>query len=1303
MAKGSFAAIEGKLRQLAIGSWSCRRAGTEKQRKNLKVPVAITQCNAQTLILWQVDIAFDDVLQAESQVIKIWEVGTKKEVSHHIDSVAVLQASYSDEWVTHCLKKPRVNADNQFVPWIVTEDADTAARAQDLDVRIVDREVLQLANRFYAVTESMLESVLKDDMLADFPFDFSGDESRVIIHQDTSTLILGRSGTGKTTCLVFKLLVRYAAGSAVSVEQIPHQLLLTRSNELASRLRAYLKGLMRTLSTEDGDQDQRHNLGVCPEKIQDFNDSTFPLVCTWEQFLRLLSNTKHHLNITRLEELRRRREIQEHEQLGDELDQFFDGDRFDEAANREHVIRNRQQPLRGTDDSATQLINFHTFELDYWPKLANLLSERHVSVELVFAEILGVIKGSRQSMTTLQPLSEQQYLNLSVRLAPNFGSEAERRGVWAVFNKYQGLKLQRGDIDGVDYVVGVIREIQADRDFKSLVEAAFNEVYVDEIQDLRCLDIELLLTLINDGRAFHFAGDTAQTISQDSHFRFEDIKAMFYDHFAAAAHSTAQRGLAQPHLFTLPKNYRSHQGILGLAALVMDMLWNGYPDMVDKLPPEIGQNQGPLPVFFLGCDPGMLMPHEERSTDGSKYTLEFGAEQAILVRDQHTKALLQAKVKDAALILTIIESKGMEFEDVIIWNFFTDSCCAVGWRSASGLKSKSGVIDSKKYASMCMELKLFYVAVTRARVRLSLMETEKELATQVAATFKRENESPLVEVVDSPERNIIRDLITSPGDNDDTGKWSQRGSEFVQRQHYEMALLCFRRAKDGAGQKLAQAHLLEDDGRRQIASEDHKTAMTTFRLACDLFKELGRVEDSIRLLERLERFAEAAALCSEREDYSKAASFFERAKKFNDASLHYLRAGDTDSAARMLREVQPFDQLVEFLGQNKQKMSVTSFKRHTRSCIHLLKQGRLGADLRNRAIDLIESANERESLFIAYGMRDKLIDLYREQRSVRKLFLLHFRAGELGEALASLPDETDMKPFSGDFIEKVQRTIDYCGAGAALDPKGSPADVRQALLHPPAALLQGPIKRTMDWRAVFSGSPDGKESLLSKLDSVNDDLVKRFVRTHALVVCGGRINRAKGLDQLPYESLETILFIAKSVDPSTVPSDSFVLLLTGVLVIDRPAERLVLLPWSPLRNANKAHPRELPRLAAQWFLDQVKTLILAFDTKSKELWNLEWPRRCVNHLTSDSCQAYQFGECWRRHQRLSNADCESMVLGLVKINKVVCSSVSLYVRLRGERFDRNILPIKRSWLERLLKELTYVSSIERSSQVIQRA
>ena len=65
----------------------------------------------------------------------------------------------------------------------------------------------------------MIRSIISNDLSAEFPFDLSGEEARVIRHFRTASLILGRSGTGKTTCLVFKMVGKFLASKAVADER----------------------------------------------------------------------------------------------------------------------------------------------------------------------------------------------------------------------------------------------------------------------------------------------------------------------------------------------------------------------------------------------------------------------------------------------------------------------------------------------------------------------------------------------------------------------------------------------------------------------------------------------------------------------------------------------------------------------------------------------------------------------------------------------------------------------------------------------------------------------------------------------------------------------------------------------------------------------------------------------------------------------------------------------------------------------------------------------------------------------------
>ena len=1241
------------------------------------------------MILWQIDVALDNTTQTESQLVKVWEIGAKTEVSQSIDRVILLQKSYMIEHVARCRQKPREDANKKTISTLFPSCPDNAkpeARGQGLDIRTVDREVLEMANRFYTLTEPMIRSVLANDLWAEFPFDFSGDETRIILHFGTSSLILGRSGTGKTTCLVFKLLAKYAAGCAVTEEQSPRQLLLTRSTELATKLKDYIKRLMRTLAANaivqveqqerefplpDVEDDDDH----CDTVFELQNDS-FPLVCTFDRFLQLLENT-----------------IKSVDQEGfpniDHDDDPMQKDQSDQSDPSEEEYPQRQP---STMDAVTQFVDFQSFKLDYWPRFPAALI-KNLPVELAFAEIMGVIKGSISSRGTLKPLSRKEYLGLSSKVAPAFSLESEKSRVYDIFEKYHILKLRRRELDGVDRVIKVIRAVKENQRLKNHLGATFDEIYIDEVQDLRCLDIELLLSIINEGRAFHFAGDTAQTISQDSHFRFQDIKALFYDHFAAAASLTNQPELARPQLFMLAKNYRSHQGILGLASLVMEMLWNGFPDTVDKLEPEVGQIHGPIPVFFLSCNVQMLASSGTRSADQPKQTLDFGAEQAIIVRDQSTKAKLQAEFKDKALVLTVLQSKGMEFEDVFLWNFFTDSPCPGGWRCLDTLKIKSGNFDSTKHAGMCSELKQFYVAITRARIRLSIIESEEALAARVADLLKQDMSSPLVEVTTSSDPDFLKELISLRSISHDPQRWLDRGWELMQRKQYEDAAICFRRAKHKRGETCATAYIFEEKGRRLASIDDAEAARDWFRSAAQKFTELEMIAEAVRNLEKMEEYKEAAWLWARHEKPGKAALLFGKARMFSEASDHYHQALSYDKAADALRHGDLAEKLVLYVTTNQKKLSSRSFQSHSRFCILLLKQRKIGSNLIAPAIKLLGSPTEQEHAFIGYEMHDQLADLYADQGKFKERLLLLSRIGKLGCALKAVSDlnVSDSKNLQ-DIIQRVQ---DYYFAGrivcSSLDDVKVPVQLQSL---------------NSDWinaqRLITSKQ---QKFIFEQIEVMGNGVVKAFLQLHTVVNLR-LVDSISTLDGIPFKAIEAASRKAEIISSQTESThDPLILLLTGIMEVDHETKPFVLLPWSPLHEvAANANADEYPRLAKQWFLGKLGCTMFALDITLRKLWKSEWPIRCVYFLARGFCDGIRDRSCLHLHEKVKASDCNKKMSFLIKINATFCSLTAMHrKKLMEEHFQERFSGLRRYWLESLLRELIFVSSFEQCAQTITEA
>jgi len=104
-----------------------------------------------------------------------------------------------------------------------------------------------------------------------------------------------------------------------------------------------------------------------------------------------------------------------------------------------------------------------------------------------------------------------------------------------------------------------------------------------------------------------------------------------------------------------------------------------------------------LTSCLVGCGIEILVSSNVGHVKLSERSADFGAEQVILVRDEKMKTRLQDQIGNVALVLTILQSKGMEFDDVILWNFFSESPSPAGIRSLNALvKDETAVFDARK-------------------------------------------------------------------------------------------------------------------------------------------------------------------------------------------------------------------------------------------------------------------------------------------------------------------------------------------------------------------------------------------------------------------------------------------------------------------------------------------------------------------------------------------------------------------------------------------------------------------------------
>ena len=132
----------------------------------------------------------------------------------------------------------------------------------------------------------------------------------------------------------------------------------------------------------------------------------------------------------------------------------------------------------GDTEDSLSVIDYPSFLYDYWPRFSHTIT-KSLPTALVFAEIMGVIKGSVSSLESLVPLTRNEYVTRSSRLAPTFVSDTERGRVYDVFESYENFKASRGEADDVDRVIKVLKALRHDPSLNRILRSTFDEMYID--------------------------------------------------------------------------------------------------------------------------------------------------------------------------------------------------------------------------------------------------------------------------------------------------------------------------------------------------------------------------------------------------------------------------------------------------------------------------------------------------------------------------------------------------------------------------------------------------------------------------------------------------------------------------------------------------------------------------------------------------------------------------------------------------------------------------------------------------------
>jgi len=686
-----------KITNLARGEWRFKAHKKIKNHENLHLYIMVL--TAQQNIIWQMAVSYsatqteryrkennDTQAVLYSQIIRIWSVvdNNSKKLANFIKVIkkAVNRGKVSNSSAMHKTLKviSQGSMDNMHETSPALFRSVEAGNETDDCIAVYPPAAQGYTPlHLIKVDKSVLTAVLTKCKYnrEQFLIKVSPEEHKIInMDSNEHILLLGRSGTGKTTCCLYRMWNQFfeywkdmsplsandsdeecdtsswkeASLSQVMKKNYLQQVFITKSKILCSRFKCAFYDILHSKRELYSHEHCYYGKVATPKQIQSIHPYAFPLFLTSHQWLLLLDNSlegKTFFEYTKDGSLITNIVLSENIEGNSEDILLLDANKKEEMAEHKATKQWRK-------------VDSEFFVSHIWREICKTKQTKSIDPILVWMEIYSFIKGSFIALKSKDGfLSKTEYKQLGKKMAPNF--KTDREDIYSCFEEYRKIKNRNGYFDDNDLIYNLYHRLLKNQGCKPLI----HQLYADEVQDFTQAELALLLHCCHLPCGLFLTGDTAQSIMRSVAFRFCDLKSIFYefwDHFSAA------KQIKIPQLYALTQNFRSHSGILQLAASVIDLLMNFFKSSLDVLPADQGLFPGPKPVILLSsCFNELAL-----MLSGKTSAVEFGAKQVIIVRSEEAKQNLPDELK-VGIVLTIYEAKGLEFDDVLLYNFFADS------------------------------------------------------------------------------------------------------------------------------------------------------------------------------------------------------------------------------------------------------------------------------------------------------------------------------------------------------------------------------------------------------------------------------------------------------------------------------------------------------------------------------------------------------------------------------------------------------------------------------------------------------
>ncbi|XP_065872271.1 uncharacterized protein [Euphorbia lathyris] len=276
-----------------------------------------------------------------TQVLKVWDILPLEDIPKLIKRLNDIFERYTNDFVSRCNQK-LLEGDLEIpTTWLVSTDIVRYKSLGDnetgsnLNSYVENSKVSDslLLMKFYNLSSGVVSHLLLSDgdgQELQLPFEVTDEEREIILHQ-RSTFIMGRSGTGKTTVLIMKLLRKeqiyltaiegcntltnaLQKDNIAEDEPVLRQLFVTVSPKLCfavkqqvAQLKSFASGGKSSAcnsSVDMEDVDKAARFEDIPDSFIRVPPKSYPLVITFNKFLRMLDGTFGTSNFARFPDVR---------------------------------------------------------------------------------------------------------------------------------------------------------------------------------------------------------------------------------------------------------------------------------------------------------------------------------------------------------------------------------------------------------------------------------------------------------------------------------------------------------------------------------------------------------------------------------------------------------------------------------------------------------------------------------------------------------------------------------------------------------------------------------------------------------------------------------------------------------------------------------------------------------------------------------------------------------------------------------------------------------------------------------------